>query len=99
MDDKHLAMLTSATGRLRVQGVINPLLWLCALTTAGYSTGVVAGREPVWPLTAAMGGSVTVTLLMYVYFAFSNPDRLQSEYYQLKKQSIPMWRRKVLSNR
>ena len=80
-------------GRLRVKSALNPVLWLCAVVTvpvAGLATYV---KEPTWliiclvvlaflPLGLASVGFVVLLL--------RDPDKLQSEDYQIRKRTLEM---------
>ena len=77
-------------GQLRVRSALNPLLWLCAvISTPLLAACVLSGNQPifVWvlgfsPVALAMGA--------YIFFLIFDRDRLQSEEYQIKKQSLEM---------
>lgn len=80
-------------GTIRVRNVLNPLLWLCAVSApaclffawligSGTIIGVVLTTVAVLPILVAMA--------MYVWFALHDPDRLQSEEFVLRQQEIEL---------
>jgi hypothetical protein len=76
--------------RVHVKNVMNPLLWICGLVSAPSAIAVAASAAPTWVPMALATVPVAVTLLAYVYFMFTQPDRLQSEGYQLRKQALEL---------
>lgn len=86
--------LTEAGGRLKVKSALNPALWLCAIVT-GPSVVIamvliLCGKEvPIWliclifsPIFCAVGG--------FLYLLIFDRDKLQSEDYQIRKQTLEM---------
>lgn len=80
-------------GRLRVKSALNPVLWLCAVVTvplAGLATFV---EEPTW-LTVCLVVLAFLPLVLvgigFVVFLFRDPDKLQSEDYQIRKRTLEM---------
>ena len=69
--------------RVHVKNVLNPLLWICGLVSAPSGIAVALSVHPTWVTMALATIPVAVTLLDYVYFMFTGPDRLQSEGYQV----------------
>lgn len=79
----------SASRQVATRSVLNPLLWLSlivwvpALAAAGFVP------SPFNYIALAIGVlTVVVALGMYVYFAVSDPDRLQDEEYLLQQQMV-----------
>ena len=80
-------------GRLRVKSALNPALWLCAVVTVPLAILATVVEEPMWlmvclvvlaffpPVLAAIG---------FVVFLFRDPDKLQSEEYQIRKRTLEM---------
>ncbi len=81
----------SLLGQIHVRSsALNPLLWLAALGgllcfPAAYFMSDYAG----WLLSI---GAICVLspIPAYIYFAFKDPNRLQSEEYQLQQQQIQL---------
>ncbi len=93
--NRLLALLLQAGGSLRVRSVLNPVLWLAGMCLVGYAVVAVStGREPPPVLTWILGGSVGVAVFSCVYLLGVDPDKLQSEEYQLRKQMIALVRDK-----
>ena len=75
-------------GRLRVRSALNPVLWLCAITTVPslyFASQMV--EPPAWlitliflPLVAAIAG--------FLFLLFFDRDKLQSEDYQIRKMEL-----------
>lgn len=88
---------TSRAGTVKVRNVLNPLLWTIALV---FPTSVVAvyllRDDAILKLVfAALGGApVLVTLITYIILLFLDPDRLQSEEYQLRHHALQILYRK-----
>jgi hypothetical protein len=81
-----LSRVPSLAARITTQSALNPLLWLCALTTlpawaaAPFQTGWIEIG-----LFASGGVPVLAALTAYFYLLFIDPDRLQSERFQLTR--------------
>ena len=76
--------------RVNVKNVMNPLLWICGLVSAPSAVAVAVSANPSWvPMTLATV-PVGVALMAYIYFMFTQPDRLQSEGFQLRKQALEL---------
>ena len=87
-----------AVHRIHVRSALNPVLWLCAITTpiclfAAYqfrtfpdlcSWLIIAGVVPI-----------AVACLGFAGFAIFNPGRLQSEDYQLRHETLQIIQQKV----
>lgn len=75
--------------RIRTNSVLNPLLWLCgiisitALPIAHFETGAFK----IWFIIIASTPIISA-ILAYSYFMITDPNRLQSEEYQLQRQLI-----------
>lgn len=83
--------LTQIIGRVHTSSALNPLLWLCGLTTL-----------PSWTVATFLSGSLQIGLLCFdalapfsaivgfFYLLFKDPDRLQSERFQLTRQQYQL---------
>lgn len=80
-------------GRLRVKSALNPALWLCAVVTvplAGLATFV---EGPTWLMVCLVVLAFLPPVLAsigFVIFLFRDPDKLQSEEYQIRKRTLEM---------
>ena len=91
----HLAQ--SAGTRLVVRSALNPLLWLCAIFCPPCWATAVLLRTDVFALRflLVLGAVPVVTTCgAAVYFAVRQPERLQSEDYQIRRQTLQMPREK-----
>jgi hypothetical protein len=76
---------------LNVRSAVNPCLWLCAvisvpaLVGACFTSGVIQDALLVF---AAI--PLVIFAVGYIYFMITDPDKLQSERYQLQKRALEM---------
>ena len=77
---------------VRVRSVVNPLLWLVGLTMPFSVLAAVFVDGQLLKLTflGFAGISIVSTLVAYFIFVFRDPDRLQSEEYQLRQRELRM---------
>ena len=77
---------------VRVRSVVNPLLWLVGLTMpfSVLAAVFVDGRLLKLTFLGFAGISIGSTLVAYFIFMFRDPDRLQSEEYQLRQRELRM---------
>ncbi len=75
--------------RVSTKSILNPLLWLCAiiLLTGIPAVCLLAGVPQVL-LMLLIAFVVVVTIAAYFMWSFKDPDRLQSEDYQLARHKI-----------
>ena len=83
--------VVEAGGRLRVRSALNPILWLCAIVTLPSISLylMTPSRFPTW-LLLIMCSPVGCAVLGFLYLLFADPDRLQSEDYQIRKRSLEL---------
>ena len=81
------ATLTEAGGRLRVRNALNPALWLCGVIGVPclFCLGFAAKPSPIIPILLCC--VVGVALFPFVFLLLTDPDRLQSEEYQLRNRT------------
>jgi hypothetical protein len=77
---------------VRVRSVVNPLLWLVGLTMpfSVLAAVLVDGQLLKLIFLGFSGVSIISTLIAYFIFMFRDPDRLQSEEYQLRQRELRM---------
>lgn len=83
----------SAAKGLRVRSALNPMLWLTAIVSPTALTVAYMFRESpsvVLGLLLLAALPVVVTCLGFGFFAFRNPDKLQSEEYQLRHETLQL---------
>lgn len=82
----ELPLFERAAARISTRSALNPLLWLCAIssplcfllaTTSGADIAIWFLAIGTLPIAASLGA--------YLYFMLRNPNRLQSEEYQLDR--------------
>ncbi len=77
-------------GRLRVKSALNPVLWLCGLVTI--PSICLMGRfnyNPVWLIVIAVT-PVVCAAFGFIFLLFVDRDKLQSEDYQIRKQTLEL---------
>src|SRR5262245_34695732 len=90
--DTLLARLTQSGGRWRVRNAMQPILWLCGLVAIpcfavlGWGTNTSAIILCAVVLCAVVG----VALLSFLYLLAYDRDRLQSEEYLIRKQTLEL---------
>ena len=69
---------------------VQPLLWLCGTFSLGCFLIAALAKDPWLRHGLFIVGAVPLALLAfaYIYFMFSDPDRLHSEEFQLKRRSL-----------
>jgi hypothetical protein len=88
----------SATKRLRVRSALNPMLWLCAISLPICFFAAYAFRDmPALSIVLiCLGGlPLFVACLVFVGFAIYRPEKLQSEEYQIKHESLQLIQQKA----
>lgn len=89
--DKLTRVAQGATVNVRVRSALNPALWLSGiLTPACFGFAVIS--EGAVRVTLLISGMlpIVVSCTGYLYFMVKNPDKLQSEDYQLRKQALQL---------
>lgn len=77
-------------GRLKVKSALNPILWLCGLIGTPCIIAIGAQKEPSVVLVILLFVVVATALFSFLYLLIKDPDRLQSEDFQLRKQTLEM---------
>lgn len=82
-----------AASELKVRSALNSMLWLSAILTPTLIGGAWLLRSA--PILSALLGVCSVipvlsTCGVFVYFALRRPEKLQSEDYQLRSESLRM---------
>jgi hypothetical protein len=87
----------SAVQKLHVRSALNPMLWLCGIATPLCLSGAYLFKEfdLIRNLFAIMGiVPIIITCIGFGYFAIVKPEKLQSEDYQLRHESLQMIQQK-----
>jgi hypothetical protein len=91
----NLAQL--AAQKLHVKSALNPILWLCGISTSTcfVFAYLFHGTKAVLYLLISAGIlPIVIACLTYVGFAIFKPDKLQSEEYQLRVKSLQLIQQK-----
>jgi general stress protein CsbA len=91
IQEKLTQRVVEAGGKLSVKSALNPALWLCAIVSA---PAIVASlslgtNPPVWLITIACLPVVAATV-GFLFLLLFDRDKLQSEDYQIRKQSLEL---------
>ncbi len=84
---------SAAAQRLRVRSALNPMLWLTGIATPMCLAAAYVFREHVNLLTVLVIAGlapIAVTCLGFVYFALAKPEKLQSEDYQIRHETLQL---------
>jgi hypothetical protein len=87
----------SAATKLHVKSALNPLLWLTGIATPLCFGGAYIFRafSPVFEILALTGVlPIVVTCLGFFYFALFKPEKLQSEDFQIRHESLQLIQQK-----
>lgn len=80
----------SSIESVAVKNAMNPALWICGLISAPATISLAFSPNPSWVHIVLALGPVAVALGGFVYFMLREPDRLQSESFQLRKQALEL---------
>ena len=87
-----------AAQRLQVRSALNPMLWLCGIATPlCFCAAYLFQADEIlrnWLVIAGLV-PVGVTCLGFVGFALFRPEKLQSEDYQLRHESLQLIQHKA----
>ena len=97
MIEEKFGKAMEAGGKLRVRSALNPILWLCLIISAPSIAIAVAMENPPNWLIFLIYIPVSVASLSYVFLMFFDRDKLQSEEYQIKKQSLEIYQKGISS--
>jgi hypothetical protein len=87
----------TAASRLRVRSALNPMLWLCGIVSLPclYAAWFARGVEPIATIFAISGTApIGITCCLAIYFAVFRPEKLQSEDYQIRHETLELIRQK-----
>jgi hypothetical protein len=88
--DKAIQRLSAIGGKLRVRSALNPMLWLCfVISMPGTLLLAVVDSFPIWAVIAILL-PIVVACTGYIILLLKDPDKLQSEEYQINKQLLEL---------
>ena len=95
LEDKISQKAMEAGGRLRVKSALNPILWLCAIITIP-CIGALAYIDPPPPIWLIILAFIPVgcAAIGFLFLLIMDRDKLQSEDYQIRKQSLELIQQK-----
>ena len=80
-----------AGGRLRVRSALNPILWLCAIVTVpGFVYLGATDNEIPFLFQIVILSPVVIAILGFTFLLIFDRDKLQSEDYQIRKQTLEL---------
>lgn len=82
--------LSDIAGKVRVRSALNPVLWICAIVTVP-GMFIVSQRKdvvPIWWVVILV--PVSLFTIGFLFLLFFDRDKLQSEEYQIRKQSLEL---------
>jgi len=94
--DEMLKHGMSRVGNVYVRSALNPFLWSFCWSLAFLGFAVAFRDDPLakYGLLLLAAVPMLVTMGIGCYFAFTTPDRLQSEEYHLRQQALQILYRK-----
>ena len=101
MWDHVIANTQSAASKLHVKSALNPMLWLCGIVSLPCFIMAYLLSESLMALAFLSMGAIPVaaTIFGFLWFMIKEPEKLQSEEYQLRHEAIDVIRQKRLSVR
>ncbi len=89
------AKIVEAGGKLTVKSALNPVLWLCAIVTLPclIMATVFTGALQTWLFFMA-SIPIVAAVLGFFFLLVYDRDKLQSEEYQIKKQTLEFMQQK-----
>lgn len=80
-----------AGGRLRVKSALNPMLWLCAIVTIpGLLYMGLTSKDTPLLVQGVIFAPVLCAVLSFLFLLIFDRDKLQSEDYQIRKQTLEL---------
>lgn len=90
LSEKIFQRISEYGGRVSVKSALNPILWLCGIISFPLlSVAAYQGNPSLW-LIVIGAAPVGVAIVGYLFLLLFDRDRLQSEDYQLRKQSLEL---------
>lgn len=88
----------SAAKSLHVKSALNPMLWLTGIATPLCFSGAyfLKDTSPIFEILISIGLTPTVvTCIGFMYFALFKAEKLQSEDYQIRHESLQIIQQKT----
>jgi hypothetical protein len=91
MNEKLEKTILNAGGRLIVRSALNPVLWFCTIIFVPTMSAIaIRGGDPPIYLLVLLFAPVVTVIIGFLFLLFFDRDKLQSEDYQIKKQSLAL---------
>jgi hypothetical protein len=87
--EKLASTMTEVGGRLKVRSALNPMLYLCGIVVVPYIPAVCFSTPPVvvhWIVGAVVASTLLSNFILLVW----DRDRLQSEDYLIRRQTLEL---------
>jgi hypothetical protein len=95
--ERIIGSARSAASRLVVYSALNPMLWMCGIVSLPCFCLAYFFREvePLCNMLTYVGAApVVATIVGFFYFMIFAPEKLQSEEFQLRQQSLEIIKQK-----
>jgi hypothetical protein len=92
-----VATAQSAAAKLRVRSALNPMLWLCAIVSLPcFGLAYLTQANSIIAAAFVVIGALPIlaTIRGFLYFMTAAPDKLQSEEYQIRHETLDLIREK-----
>ena len=96
--EKVAQLSQGAAQKLQVKSALNPILWLCGITTPLFLVACYCFKQDVFlkeVMAIASLVPMTVACISYGFLVVFKPDKLQSEEYQIRQQSLQIIQEKA----
>lgn len=81
--------ITGTVGNIKIRSALNPMLWLCAINLPVLYSVVNQEKPSLWKIFIALT-PIAITALGFLFLLLFDRDKLQSEQYQIQKQSLEL---------
>lgn len=98
--ERIAASAQSAATSLRVKSALNPMLWLCGIVSIPcfLISYLAHGFEPLATALVWLGALPIIgTIIGFMYFMIAAPEKLQSEDYQIRHETLELIKEKGTS--
>lgn len=88
----------TAAHKLHVRSALNPILWLCAISSPLFLSFSYLFREYNFILYLLIISAIVpifIACIVFVYFSMRNPNKLQSEDFQIRHESLQIIQNRV----
>jgi hypothetical protein len=90
IDNSIVKAVSELGGKLKVKSALNPILWLCGIICVPAILTVNLASKPHPSMIYLVWVIISVAIIAFVYLLLADPDRLQSEEFQIRRQTLEM---------